>query len=158
MARRGLVSVVLPVRNERRHLGDQLSALAEQTYDGPWELVVVDNGSTDGSGDVARSFAPRVPALRVVSAPRRGLNHARNAGVRAARGEVLAFCDADDVAAPGWLAALVEALDGEVDIAGGALERFALNDGDARTWRTSISWTDMRLPNGFFEYVPGGNC
>ncbi|HEX8120803.1 MAG TPA: glycosyltransferase [Solirubrobacteraceae bacterium] len=158
MARRGLVSVVIPVRNERRHLPDQLDALAGQAYDGPFEVVVVDNGSTDGSGDVARSFASRFRALRVVEAPRRGINHARNAGVRAARGEVVAFCDGDDVAAPGWLAALVGALREDVDVVAGALERAELNDRDARTWRGTGAWTEYRLPNGFFQYVPGGNC
>jgi glycosyltransferase involved in cell wall biosynthesis len=58
-----LVTVVLPVRNGERHLGRQLAALAEQSYPDPWELLVVDNGSTDRSRELACSFAGELPRL-----------------------------------------------------------------------------------------------
>ena len=149
----------MPVRNERRHLPEQLRALASQDYGGPWEVVVVDDGSSDGSGEVARSFADRLPGLRVVTLPeRRGLNHARNTGVAAAAGEVVAFCDADDIAVPGWLTALVGALDADADVVGGHLDLESLNDELQRSWRNKRPWIEKRLANGFLEYVPGGNC
>jgi glycosyltransferase involved in cell wall biosynthesis len=131
-----LVTVVLPVRNGERHLGRQLAALAGQSYPDPWELLVVDNGSTDGSREVARSFAGELPQLRIVDASsHRGLNYARNIGVDAARGDLLAFCDADDAADPGWLAGLVDAAAG-ADIAGGVLDGQELNGPVARAWRS----------------------
>src|SRR5204862_175427 len=79
-----LVSVLIPVRNAARLLPDQLNALAAQDYDGPWEVVVADNGSSDGSASVARRLAGRLPSLRVVDASgRRGAGPARNAGAAA---------------------------------------------------------------------------
>src|SRR4051812_28957961 len=96
-----LVSVVIPARNAARLLPLQLAALAKQTYAGTWEVVVADHRSADGTARVASEWAARLPCLRVVSVGRRGgANVARNEGARAARGEVLAFCDADDVASP----------------------------------------------------------
>ena len=100
----------MPVLNGEEHIGDQLAALAAQTYRGEWELVVVDNGCRDRSMEIVREWAPRLPSVTIVDATaRRGLNRARNAGAAAARGDFLAFCDADDVATPGWLEAMAEA-------------------------------------------------
>jgi glycosyltransferase involved in cell wall biosynthesis len=96
---RGLVSVVIPVRNGARYLGEAIeSVLAQGCRD--TEIIVVDNGSTDGSRSVAESFGP---AVCVIDEPQRGAAHARNSGVRLARGEYLAFLDADDLWAPGKL-------------------------------------------------------
>ncbi|MYR59535.1 glycosyltransferase, partial [Streptomyces sp. SID625] len=79
--------------------------LGRQTYQGPWEVVVVDNGSVDGTPEVARAARAVLPALRIVDArDRAGESYARNRGIAEARGDLVAFCDADDVAAEGWLA------------------------------------------------------
>lgn len=105
------LSVVIPCLNAAATLGEQLEALAAQAYAGDWEVVMADNGSTDGSREVAESFRARLPALLLVdAADRRGQAHAKNLGARAATGDALLYCDADDVVAPGWLAALHAAL------------------------------------------------
>lgn len=105
------VSVVVPVFDGADTLGVQLEALAAQAFEGPWEVIVADNGSRDDSVAVARSFAPRI-SLRIVDASRvRGAGHARNVGAAAARAPLLAFVDADDAVAPGWLTAIVGALE-----------------------------------------------
>jgi glycosyltransferase involved in cell wall biosynthesis len=102
------VSVIIPVRNGADTLAEQLAALAGQTYESPWEIVVADNGSTDGTLALARSWAERLPNVSVVDASLRpGSSYARNFGAEHATGEFLAFCDADDVVVPGWIAALV---------------------------------------------------
>ena len=102
-----LVSVVMPVRNGARYIGEQLTALAAQSYHGPWELVVADNRCTDRTVSVVERFRSALPVVRLVEASTRvSLNHARNVGAAAAAGELLAFCDADDVADRDWLAAL----------------------------------------------------
>lgn len=116
-----LVSVVLPVRNSAATLPAQLAALAAQTYPDAWELVVVDNGSTDGSAGLVAEFPGRPKARVVTVSTVAGEAYARNAGVAAAAGDFLAFCDGDDVAAPTWLAGLVEAAR-HADLVGGALE------------------------------------
>ena len=105
------LSVVIPCLNAEATLGEQLEALAAQEWPGWWEIIVADNGSSDGSRALVERFALDVPRLRWVDAgDRRGQAHARNVGAAAAQGEALLFCDADDVVAPGWVAALGGAL------------------------------------------------
>ncbi len=107
------LSVVVPCLNAAATLAEQLEALAGQEYAGEWEVIVADNGSTDGSREIVERFKDRIPRLRLVDASdRRGQAHARNAGAAAATGEAFLFCDADDVVAPGWLAAMGRALAG----------------------------------------------
>lgn len=105
------VSVVVPCRNAAQVLGAQLEALARQECSENWEVVIVDNGSTDGTREVAERYRSRLPQLLFVEASeRRGAAYARNTGVRAANGENVAFCDADDEVGEGWLQAVVRAL------------------------------------------------
>jgi glycosyltransferase involved in cell wall biosynthesis len=116
-----VVSVVIPALNAAGTLPAQLEALARQDVDVPWEVVVVDNGSTDGTLEVCRSYQGRVPGLRTISCPRPGTSAARNAGAAASSSELLLFCDADDEVAPGWVGAMVAALRTS-DAVGGAIE------------------------------------
>ena len=105
------LSVVIPCFDAAETLGEQLEALAGQRWDGPWEVLVADNGSTDGSVAVAEGFRDRLPGLRVVDASgRRGPGHARNRGAAEAAGDALLFTDADDRVGEGWLAAMGRAL------------------------------------------------
>jgi cellulose synthase/poly-beta-1,6-N-acetylglucosamine synthase-like glycosyltransferase len=127
------VSVVIPAYNAAATLAEQLGALAGQDYEGDWEVVVVDNGSSDATADIARRYAQRLPACRVVEGRQRGHAAPRNAGARAARGELLAYCDADDVVAPGWLKALAAAAR-HYDLVGGWLDSEPLNDEATRSW------------------------
>ena len=95
------VSVVVAARDAQRTLPAALDALAAQDLGEPFEVVVVDNGSCDATARLAQAH-PRVD--RLVRRPRgAGPGAARNAGVRAAAGETIAFTDADCVPAPGWL-------------------------------------------------------
>lgn len=135
----GLVSVVIPVLNAAATLPRQLEALSRQTYREPWEVVVADNGSTDGTQDIARSFSDRLPRLTVVqAADQKGANHARNRGCDVARGDLIAFCDGDDAVTEEWLEALVGA-SRRGDLIGGAIELIA--DG-----RVGHDWPPMGSP------------
>jgi CDP-glycerol glycerophosphotransferase len=89
------VSVVVPIYNVAAYLDACLASLAAQSL-ADLEVVMVDDGSTDGSGDIAASFAARDPRFRLVSQPSGGLSRAGIAGVDAAAGESLAFVDSDD--------------------------------------------------------------
>lgn len=151
-------SVILCVRNGAATIGAQLQALAAQEYPHRWELIVVDNGSADATTEVVEKWRARLPELRVVEANARpGLAYARNVGASAAAGRVLAFCDADDVAALGWLGGLVEAA-ATADIVGGRLELNLLNRESSCFWR-SMSPDDLSRPRAlrYLHYAVGAN-
>ena len=133
-----LVTVIVPVRNGARTLPEQFEALAAQRYDGAWELIVADNGSTDTTLAVCASWTDRLPRLRVVDASERaGSSHARNVGASAANGELLAFCDADDVVDESWLQAIVESAR-DHDLVGGVQDEARLNDDTIRETRGAL--------------------
>jgi glycosyltransferase involved in cell wall biosynthesis len=102
-----LASVIVPARNARETLPRTLATLARQELDGGHEIIVVDDGSTDGTAGAARTAPGQVT---VVAQEGLGPAAARNRGVEAARGSILAFCDADVFPAEGWLSAGVSAL------------------------------------------------
>jgi glycosyltransferase involved in cell wall biosynthesis len=104
----GLISVVITTRNEELHLGQLLDSLRVQ--EPPFEIVLVDSESRDRTVEIAQRFAQRHPdLLRVLERPgSRGVG--RNIGVRAARGEFVAFIDGDCFADSGWVHALREDL------------------------------------------------
>jgi glycosyltransferase involved in cell wall biosynthesis len=105
------LSVIIPCLNASATIARQLEALANQEWPEPWEVIVADNGSKDDSLRIVDNYRKLLPSLRVVDASDRpGQAHARNVGARAAAGEALLFCDADDEVAPGWLRAMGEAL------------------------------------------------
>jgi len=105
-------SVVVPTRNRADRLDACLAALARQSLPAEqFEILVVDNGSTDGTAARIERWAELRPGLRRVDEPATGVSRARNAGIAAARGELLAFVDDDAVPEPRWLATLVGAYD-----------------------------------------------
>ena len=122
-----MISVVVPVRNGMPWLDQQLRALAEQVCHEHWEIIVANNNSSDESGVVAQEWARRDERIQLVDASKaRGPGGTRNAGVTAARGDLLAFCDADDVVHPGWLSADVSAL-ADADVSAGVFDYWSLN-------------------------------
>ena len=101
------VTVIVPVRNGADAIALCLDALAVQQGAPPFEVIVVDNGSTDGTSDIVRAHPINA---RLVHEPRPGSYAARNAGIAAASGRVLAFTDADCVPDSHWLAAGIAAM------------------------------------------------
>jgi GT2 family glycosyltransferase len=138
-----VISVVIPAYNAAATLAEQLEALAGQDYDGDWEVLVVDNGSSDATTDIARRYAQRLPACTVIEGRRRGHAAPRNDGARVACGELLAYCDADDVVAPDWLRALAEAAR-RYDLVGGWLDTEPLNDEATRSWHGACPRDGLR--------------
>jgi glycosyltransferase involved in cell wall biosynthesis len=104
--RAGLVSIVVPCYNSRHFLAETLESAFAQSY--PYtEVIVIDDGSTDGTAELIRSYANRVTAE---FGPNRGVSAARNRGTVLARGEFIQYLDADDVMPPAAIAARVSAL------------------------------------------------
>ena len=123
-----MISVIVPVRNGMPWLEAQLRALVDQECDEPWELIVADNNSTDQSASVAREWINRFRVMRVIDASNaRGPGGTRNAGAKEAQGDMLAFCDADDVVRAGWLSAHVAAL-ADADLSAGFFDYWSLNE------------------------------
>ena len=105
------LSVVIAAHNAADTIGAQLVALLAQKCDRAWEIVVVDNASTDATRAIVTAVSAGHARVRVVEATHgRGPAYARNVGARAARGRALAFCDADDIAGPVWVATMADAL------------------------------------------------
>lgn len=90
-----LVSIITPVYNGERFLAQTIESVLVQTYP-QWEMIIVNDGSKDGSEAIARSYADRDPRIRVFSQPNGGSASARNHGIREADGRYMVFLDADD--------------------------------------------------------------
>jgi GT2 family glycosyltransferase len=135
-----LVSFVIPVRNDASRLACCLRSIRNADYpEDRIEIVVVDNGSRDGSEATARHFG-----ARVVSLPGRRVSELRNLGGYAARGEIVAFVDADHEIAPDWISAAVETLDLPQVAGTGALYHAPAN----ATWVQTVY-------DAFRERLPG---
>lgn len=109
-----LISLILCTRNRADALGDALAALRRLSYDRDREAVIVDNGSSDTTRAVIEAFARQAPfPVRYVWQPVKGLSNARNAGLAAAQGEIIAFTDDDCYVAPDFLAEIARAFAAE---------------------------------------------
>lgn len=149
-----VISVVIAAYNAERTLQAQLDALDAQRVDVEWDVLVCDNGSTDATADVVRRAQQRMPRLRLVDASqRRGPGAARNVGASASDARFLAFCDADDVVAEGWVATMARALERASFVTGRSRRpEFNARPGDPHTF----AWGRYRVP--YFPYLPGAGA
>lgn len=100
------ISVIVPVYNVKSYLSACLDSILNQNFDS-YEIIVVDDGSTDGSGELAEQYASHhIDKIRVLHQENQGLGGARNTGIKAAKGEYVAFIDSDDWIQPNMLSAL----------------------------------------------------
>ena len=101
-----MISIIVPVYNAEVWLRDALQSILYQTYT-DFEVVMVNDGSTDGSEKICRDFADSDPRFRLISQPNSGVSAARNNGIDHANGEWIAFMDADDIMPPDALAVMM---------------------------------------------------
>ena len=106
MNHESLISVIVPVYNAEKLLARCIDSILAQTYPN-MEVILVDDGSRDGSPAICDEFAARDRRVRVIHKPNGGVSAARNDGIDTARGEFIAFCDNDDFYAPGMLERLL---------------------------------------------------
>lgn len=92
-------SVIVPIYNTETYLDKCLDSVIGQSYD-DYEVVCVDDGSTDGSADILQRYAAQEPRIRIIRQENHGIGSARNTGLRAAKGDYILFLDSDD-----WLEA-----------------------------------------------------
>lgn len=117
MVEKPVFSIVMPVYNTVKYLNAAVDAVRGQTYEN-WELILVDDGSNDGSGEMCDAFAQKDARIRTVHQENAGASAARNAGMDAARGEYLIFLDSDDEVERDLLARVQQAPDADVVVWG----------------------------------------
>lgn len=106
------VSIVVPSFNKRGFIGDMVRSVQEQTDD-RWELIIVDDASTDGTMKMLQELASEDPRIKVIALPaNHGANHCRNLGIAEASSELIIFLDADDLLAPHCVARRLSVMEG----------------------------------------------
>lgn len=158
------LSVIVATYNGAATIGLQLEALSRQRDAPPFEVIVVDNGSSDGVGEVALAWADRLD-LRVHRADaEQGVSYARSEGIAQARADKLAFCDDDDCVGAGWVAAAVRALDEQPLVTGSVTELAA-----AEFTSVDDLWARVPSPDAYrppaqedldpdYPILMGGDC
>jgi GT2 family glycosyltransferase len=151
------VSVVIATFNSAETLGEQLDALATQDWQGPLDVVVSDNGSTDDTRAVVESYGELFPSLTFVdSSDAPGPAHARNVGVSVATGDYVLFCDDDDKVGDGWLKAMATALERHPFVAA-KLEYSELNPAWSRGIYGEVQRDDLPAPASFLPFAGGAS-
>lgn len=135
------VTVIVPLHDHGDVIAETLESILSQDHP-PVEVVVIDDGSEDGGGDIAAAFSPRV---RVIRQPQAGVSRARNRGLAETEGELVVFFDADDLMPAGRLRRQVAELEGDPDLDG--------LFGDVIEFRPDTGWRSEpqpgRLPGSF---------
>jgi glycosyltransferase involved in cell wall biosynthesis len=154
------LSVILPCYNGAETIALQLEALAQQQWSGSWEVIVVNNGSTDDSMNIVEQYRDRLPHLRILEAytdrtkPRLGVVHSYNLAIQSTQSDAVAFCEADDEIAPGWVAAMGEDWQSMTSLAADSTTENSIPTGFM--WRTTKSmsrkivwchWTGFITPS-----------
>lgn len=113
-----LISVIVPVYNGRSYLESCIASIEGQTYS-PVEILLIDDGSTDGTDRICKALAERNPAIRLFRLADEGVSAARNRGLQEAKGEYVSFVDADDRILPHTLETLYQVMeDTQSDVSG----------------------------------------
>lgn len=143
------ISIVIPAYNEAHELPNLLHSLAPLRADARFEVIVVDNGSTDDTAKVAGTMGAR--AATIARAP---VGQARNLGASLARGVILAFLDADVVVTDAWLRSVAKIADGTRRLDGITGDIYDV--AKPGTW-IERSWFDLHYRKGVLSYINGGN-
>lgn len=123
-------SIIIPVFNSNRRLEECIESILSQTYQ-DWELILVNDGSTDGSGEICDRYAVSDSRIRVFHKQNEGVSKARNLGLRVSTGDWVTFCDSDDELFPAALDAYLSAINDSIDLIRSGFVR--IKDGSVET-------------------------
>lgn len=167
------LTVIVPAYNVEQYIGGCIDSIRRQRFDISYEIIAINDGSTDGTEGLLCDLAKSVSALRVINQPNSGLSAARNTGISEARGRFILFVDSDDELPPDAFGILVPAIRSSgADAVLGNWGRMSLDGrilGPGETARTHGApwgaiykrsvWDDIRFPRGFwFEDTVMGYC
>lgn len=145
------MSVVMPAFNCEKSIGRALESVLAQTLKN-FEIVIVNDGSTDSTGDICEEYSKRDSRIKVIHTENGGVSKARNSGIRAAQGEYLRFLDSDDVLSPESLetTSLRHKIDGSDFVIGGYTE---IDSGLREERRHSIFHRKSQDTSSFLNYL-----
>ena len=158
------VSIIIPVYNKDNYIDKTLQSVLNQTFS-DFEAILVDDGSTDGSGEILRQYAALDHRIHLISTSNGGVSRARNIGLQNASGNWLQFLDGDDMIDPEYLSAAVEiAAREKADI---LFTDFCMKDEDGRivkvissgkngsadTRQLCMDFMELQYSNGFFGFI-----
>ena len=151
------ISVVVPLCNVETTIRDQLDALVAQQWAGDWEIVLIDDASTDSTAAIVSEYVRAHPRITLHAQPRRlGANTARNRGIEIAKAERIALCDGDDIVGPKWLNAIAETLETN-DCVTGPMDAARLNPPWLVATRGEFPADTPREFYGIFPVAGAGN-
>jgi len=146
-----MLSVVIPAYNEEEIIGQCLFSLTKQETDGEFEVIVVDNASTDKTAEVAQHYANKLN-LRVIREGRKGRGTARATGFSTAKGDIILSTDADTILPPHWIEELSKPLRVENDIVGVTSPCIFIGSSRWKRKVLSFQWLLMRSYRFFWGY------
>lgn len=126
-------TLILPCYNSEDTIEEQMEGLARQNWRDDWEFIMADNGSTDRSVEIVKSYSDRIPNMRILNVysgegPREPASASYNKAFAAAQSDIFISCESDDVAADGWLENMVDAMQ-DAHFVGSAIDDYKLNEG-----------------------------
>ena len=135
-----VVSIVMPTYNVEKYISAAIVSVINQTYS-DWELLVIDDGSTDNSNSVAQVYANKDLRIKVIKKENGGLSDARNYGIDLAKGKYIHFFDSDDAVEPDFYEKMVNAIEIKNDdfVICGYYKDFISSDGTKSTWCSHIT-------------------
>ena len=146
------ISIIVPVYNVEKYLVQNADSLLAQTWQ-DFEIVFVDDGSSDNSGTICDQYAAKDPRIRVIHKSNEGLGFARNTGLDSARGDYVVFLDSDDYATPDMLERLVTPVIEEgADTVIGGFQR--VNDAGEVLYREQYEKQFFRGDDIFYQFLP----
>lgn len=154
-----LVSIIIPAYNASGYIGKTIDSVIAQTYNNR-ELILVNDGSTDKTGEIMESYKERYENIKVIHKPNSGVSDSRNTGLMAANGEFVAFLDSDDVWQENNLALKINALK-EKDLDGvysacAIIDENSQQTGKTKSGSAAVSLDDMLSWKANYITIPSG--
>ncbi|MBR3108170.1 MAG: glycosyltransferase family 2 protein [Clostridia bacterium] len=150
MKNNALVSVIIPVFNVAPYLAESLDSVIHQTYKN-LEIIMIDDGSTDGSGKICDDYAAADERILVIHQENKGLSSARNIGLDRMTGEAVAFLDSDDEYQPDFFQAMMDALIREnADL---VMCQFSIHHTEEKMGPSNLMCVERLLPPGVYDRI-----